>query len=30
MLRIAYGQILNVLLRANADSYLDNVIPIDG
>ncbi|WP_193181418.1 hypothetical protein [Nisaea sediminum] len=30
MLRIAYGQILNVLLRANADSYLDNIIPLDG
>ena len=30
MLRIAYGQILNVLLRANADSYLDNIIPLNG
>jgi len=29
MLRIAYGQILNTLLRANADSYLDNIIPLD-
>lgn len=30
MLRIAYGQILNVLLRAGADSYMADIIPLDG